>query len=114
PQFQVVGGTEDLPRGSALEADDRLGALQQPRPEDRVIEVGPGLVETLNRVALGGRAESEPIDLREDVPHPVRALPAARDFRERRLVVALLGLQETAEVIRVTGASHACLRLVEA
>src|SRR5579885_1992149 len=75
-ELQVVGGAEDLPRGPAREADDRLGALAKPRPEDRVIEVGPRLVEALDRVASGGRAGTQAVDLREDVPHPVRALPA--------------------------------------
>src|SRR5258708_17204003 len=48
-----------------------------------------------------GRAEPEALELGKDVPHPVRSLPAASNFRHRLFVVALLRLKETSQVVRV-------------
>src|SRR5258708_20293757 len=47
------------------------------------------------------RAEPEALQLGKDVPHPVRSLPAASNFRHRLLVVALLRLKETSQVVKV-------------
>jgi hypothetical protein len=43
----------------------------------------------------------ETIELRKDVPHPMRLLSPATDFGERLCVVIFLGLHETAETVRV-------------
>jgi len=105
-QFQVVGKTEDFRRGPALNSDRRRGALQQPRSEDRVVEIGPGLLNALDRVMLRRRTDRQPIDLRENVPHPMCALSSAPDFRESLVVVVRLRLQKSAQVVRVVGAAR--------
>ena len=74
PQLHLVGGAENLERGPPFDTERRLGALHQPRPENRVIQVRLSLRDALDRVPPGRRAEPQPINLREDIPHPVRAL----------------------------------------
>jgi hypothetical protein len=77
-------------------------------------EIRSGFFDALDRIVLRGGAERQPVDLREDVPHPVRALAAAADFRERLVVVGFLSVDETAEVervicnVRVVGTGHGC------
>ena len=104
PQFEVVRRTKDLRRRSALDAEGRLPAFQQPRSEDRVFEVRPGLLDALDRVVLRGWTERQPVELRKDVPHPMRALSAADDFRQRPFVVPFLRSHEPAQVVRVAAA----------
>jgi hypothetical protein len=59
PQFQIAWRSEDLRRRSAFDTDDRLGALQQPRLKDRVVQVRPGLFRGPDGALLRGRAESQ-------------------------------------------------------
>ncbi len=66
-----------------------------------MFEVRPGFLDAFDRVALRGRAERQSVELREDVPHPVRALLSAGDFRERSFVIVLLRPDEPAEVVWV-------------
>src|SRR5437763_199339 len=56
----------------------------------------------LDRVPPRGRAGPQPVELREDEPHPVRPLPPAADLGERPLVDALLRLHEAVQVVRVS------------
>src|SRR5207245_6176075 len=69
-----------------------------------------------DRVPPRGRTEPQPVELRKDVPHPVRVLPTAPDFGQRELVVFLLRLHEAAQVVRIVRPArcvrvwHTCLR----
>src|SRR4051812_40231413 len=49
-ELHVVGRAEDLACGPTFDGQGRLGALDEPTPEQGVIEVGPGLVGGLDRV----------------------------------------------------------------
>ena len=64
-------------------------------------EVRVGLFDALDCVVLGGGTECQSVELREDVPHPVRTLPAGRDLRERVCLLVHLRLHEAAQVVRV-------------
>ena len=79
---------------------DDLGALDQPRPEHRVGQVGPGLGQVGDRVRLGHRAAAQPGDLREDEPHPVAGLAPAAKLGDGLGVglVLVLGPDEALEI----------------
>jgi hypothetical protein len=62
-----------------------------------------GLGQRLDRVMLGRRTEAQTVELREDVPNPVRLLAAAPDLGEGLIVIVCLRLYETAQVVRVVG-----------
>jgi hypothetical protein len=52
-QLHVVGRAKDLTRGSVLQGERGLGALAQAGAKHRMIEVGAGLVDILDRIQLG-------------------------------------------------------------
>src|SRR5262249_26833709 len=70
-----------------------------------VVQIRPGLRDALDRVPFGGRAEPQPVELRKDVPHPMRLLPAPPDLGECLFVVVLLRLHEAVQVVRVARAA---------
>src|SRR5688572_14898614 len=64
------------------------------------------LRETSDGVPLRSRARPQSLVLREDVPHPVRTLPAAPDLRQGLLVIILLSLNETTQPVGIRRACH--------
>lgn len=84
--------------GSTGNVEQKTGAFPEPRAQDRMGQVGAGLVEVANRIAPGGVAEAEAGDLGEDEPHPVGPFPAAFQFGEDLVVNRSLGCQEAVEV----------------
>src|SRR5690606_2628740 len=78
-----------------------LGALDEPRPEYRMLEIGARLVERPNRIAARHRASSEPLDLRKDEPHPVRDLASGEELGARTLECAALGFDEPLQIERI-------------
>src|SRR5262245_32543994 len=108
-ELHVVRRAEDLTRRLALDGQRRLRTLDEPRPEHGMGEVRARLVEALDRVALRRRAEPEAGDLGKDEPHPVRALAAAPDLVQGRLVDRGLGTDETLEVVRIVRGTHRTL-----
>lgn len=64
-----------------------------------MVEIRPRFVERGDRIALRRGAPAEARDLGKDEPHPVRALGAASDLRERRLVYAILRVHESVEIM---------------
>ena len=62
------------------DAQQRLAALDEPRPEDRVREVRARLVQPRDRVADRHRRAPQPGELRELVPDPVAGLPARAEL----------------------------------
>ena len=81
-------------RVAAVEAEQGVGTLAQPRAEQLMLEVGAGFGEREDRVGAGGRAAAQPRDLREDEPHPVAGLAAAPQLRQRPLVGAAVLLRD--------------------
>src|SRR5262245_33673726 len=73
-----------------------------------MLEVRPRFLEPLDCVVPGNRAETQPVDLWEDVPHPVRALLSTGELPQRLFVVLLLRPDETFEVVGVS--SHGAIR----
>ncbi len=100
-QLHVVGGAEDFQGRTPRNAQGRLDALDQTRPQDWVAHVRLGLLPALDRIEPGCRAGPKPRELREDVPHPVRPLPAAPDLGKRPRVIVRLGLHESVQVERI-------------
>src|SRR3546814_1639458 len=72
-----------------LDAFDVTGAKYGMR------EIGARFCRVRDRIALRHCAPPEPRELREDVPHPVRALGAEPEFGERARIDLLLGGNET-------------------
>ena len=65
-------------------------AISVSRGRDGVGQIRLGLGERLDGEPPGGGTEAEPVELREDVPHPVASLPPVPDLGKHRLVVAFL------------------------
>ena len=89
-----VGVAEDGHRVAAAEILKRLDAGDVTGSEQRVIEIGPRFLDRRNGKTMRHRASSEAGKLREDEPHPVRALGAAAYFLERAGIDRVLGLDE--------------------
>src|SRR5690606_4563430 len=73
-QLQGIDAAEYRFRFRAEVAEHEIAGLPQPRAEYRMGEIGACLVNIPDRVAPGGLAAAETLDLGEDEPHPVRAL----------------------------------------
>src|SRR3546814_4294157 len=76
-------------------------------------EIGARFCRVHDRIALRHCAPPEPRELREDVPHPVRALGAEPDFGERARIDLLLRSEEhTSELQSLMRISYAvfCLK----
>ncbi len=65
PELQIVGRAEDLVRGASCDREHGVGALDEPRTEDGVGEVGLGLRGAPDREAPGGRADPQSRDTAE-------------------------------------------------
>lgn len=100
-QLPVVRGAEDLVRRVPLDGEHRLGALRQPRPQHRVLQVRFGFLAGRDRVLPRGGTVTQPRKLGEDVPHPVRPFPAGSDLGQRLVVAVPLRLDEQVQIVRV-------------
>ena len=92
------GGAEHLVRGPAGHRIDRRGAGLQALTQHRVLEVGPCLIEGLDRIALGHRAGPQTGELRKDEPHPVATLVTRCQLLQRLVIGAMLRIDEPREV----------------
>ena len=106
-ELEIVGRVKDVERGAAVDTEDRVGTLGQPRAEDGMRELRRSLGDAFHRVVLRRHARTEAFELRKDVPHPMRPLGAATDFSQRRVIVARLGVEETLKVERIAHRSQA-------
>src|SRR5688572_22009865 len=85
-ELQVVRRAEDLARGTSLDPEEALRALDQPGPEHGVAQVGLGLVAAPDRVAHGRRAEADPANwgktyhIQCDRLRPLRISPSAASY----------------------------------
>jgi hypothetical protein len=75
-----------------------LATSDHARAEDGMRQIGGGFVDTLDRVKLGGRAESKACKLGKDEPHPVPLLPAGAEFAQGGGVSVFLGVEKAAKV----------------
>src|SRR3954464_12826899 len=65
-------------------------------------EKGRRFISVGDRIPHGHRTVSKPRQLRKNVPHPVRLLPASPNLRERLIVDACLRFDESIEVSHAT------------
>src|SRR5512140_3302187 len=65
------------------------------------------LVQALDGIEPCRRAVPQSIDLREDIPHPVRALLAASHLLQSALVDAFLRAEEAVEIVGIINTSIA-------
>jgi transcriptional regulator with XRE-family HTH domain len=102
-QLERVDLAEDLLRGTARQPGQDGGTFDQPRTQNRVRQVGPGLLQAGDGVRLGRRAVPQAGDLREDEPHPVAGLAAVPQLGRGPPVGAagLLGRHEPLQIVRV-------------
>jgi hypothetical protein len=75
-ELELIREAEDLRGAAAGHLIHQLRALAQPRAQERVRQVSARLGQRAERVPARGCASAEPRQLREDEPHPVRALLA--------------------------------------
>jgi hypothetical protein len=68
-------------------------------------QIFAGFIQVLEGVIPRCRARAQARELREDVPHPVRAFAAAADLGQGALEVVLLRTQKTREPVRVIAAA---------
>jgi len=104
-ELERVDLAEDLLGGAAGQAGEDGGAFGQPRAENRVGQVGPGLGQRADRVQPGRRAVAQAGDLREDEPHPVAGLAAGPQLGGGAVVGAagVLGGHEPLQIVGVVG-----------
>ncbi len=105
-EFHFVGGAEHLVCGPPGNRVDRCSADPQALAEDRMLQVGPRLIEVADRIALRHRAEPESGDLREDEPHPVAALVACFQLLQGLRVSGALSVHEPCEIEGIEGIGH--------
>lgn len=96
--LEIVGPAEDLGGRRALDPGDHPGAFPQPRAEHGVVEVGLGLRQRPDPVAVRSRAAAERPQLRKDEPDPVAAFAAAAQLVEHRVVDAILRFDEASKI----------------
>ena len=88
-------------RGPALDVEHNRRALDQARAEHRMFQIGLGLRQARDRVPFRSRAAAEPRELREHVPHPMRALATIAELGERAFVRRGLRFDEAVQVVLV-------------
>src|SRR3954470_24952106 len=99
----VVWRPEDGCRGQSRDTQSGFRALQQALAKYWMRQVRFRLGQTPYRIAPGGSACAKPLELRIDVPHPMRRLFAGLDFGKHAIVLALLSRDEPREIIGVVG-----------
>ena len=75
-----------------------FATFDQPRPEDRVSQIGGGFSEAFDGVKAGRGAMAEAVNLRKNEPHPVPLLPPGAEFVQSGGIGVLLGGEKAVEV----------------
>ena len=97
-EFKIVRRTEDGAGAFVFVRKDRRSAFAQAGTENRVGEVGTGLRRILQAVIGGVPAVAESAELRQNEPHPMRALLAGTKLRERIGIDGSLGIEKPGEI----------------
>ena len=98
-QLHRVDRAEDVLRRSPRRFEDRPRALEEPRPDDRMGEVGTRLGERPDGVAARHLAATQARELGQDEPHPVARLAPQPKFGERSRVGRKLSGNEPLEIV---------------
>ncbi|MNP25855.1 hypothetical protein D3C76_1186800 [compost metagenome] len=61
-------------------------------------QIGPGLVDIRQRIALGHGAVAQAIELREHIPHPVAALASGLQLLHHLVIHPVLRLDEALQI----------------
>ena len=103
-QLLRIDRPEDLLRAAGPYFCEDSGALDQPRAEHGMAQVGLGFLERRNGELSRHRAVPEPGDLGENKPHPVAALLAPSQFLDGTGVnpTRVLGGDKALQVERVS------------
>src|SRR5687768_14404238 len=97
-ELQIIRAAEDVVRRPAFYDINQAGAFDEARAENRMREIGPGLVERGYAVELRAMAETQAGKLRKHEPHPVGRLAAGLQFRPHLSHDGLLGADEAVEI----------------
>src|SRR5437870_692761 len=98
-ELEVVGRMEDVLRGFAWHhAKDELSAQLQARAEHGMPPVLARLLEVADAVEVRSAAAAQLLQLREDVPHPVRRLVAGTQLGADPFEHGILRLDESLQV----------------
>lgn len=82
-----------------------MGAGDEPAAENGVREIGSGLIETGDGVALRHGTHAEPGELRKDEPHPVRTFAAVTKFGGHACMDGFLRLDKAGKIERIVSHS---------
>ena len=92
---------ENVPDRLSFDAEEQSNALDQPRPQEWMVQISCGFFRGRDREVLCQRAVAEAFNLREDKPHPMSRLPARSQFRAHGVHYFSLRVDEALQVIRV-------------
>lgn len=92
---------EDVTDRPSFDAEEQTNALDQPGPQEWMVQISGGFFPGRDREMLCQRAVSEAFDLREDKPHPMSSLPARSQFRAHRIEHRVLRVDEALQVVRI-------------
>src|SRR5215203_411349 len=94
----------------ACPGQQRLHALRQAPPEDRVGKIGLRLFHRGDSVKLGGGAWAEAGELRKDEPHRVAPLRSGAKLVEGGVKYSVLGFEKAIQFERVGGVHAGMMR----
>ena len=97
-EFQIIGRAEQFMRTLAGMFDRGAGAFRQPRPQNRMGQIGRRLGPVANGIENRGLAVSQPLDLRENIPHPVAFLAPVAQLRQGLAVNRFLRRKKPPEI----------------
>ena len=94
-KLEIVRMSEDIVDRTIFETVDKCRTFFEASAESRMFEIRGSFRQTRDGKPLGHLAGTEPLDLRKDEPHPVRALPAGNQLGSDLLVDRFLCIDES-------------------
>ena len=80
-----------------IELQERVDALAISLPEKWMVEIGTCFLDRGDSIILRGRTMTKTAQLREDIPHPVRAFGPCGNLRQSGRITAGLGIEKAGE-----------------
>lgn len=87
PKFHCVNASEDLSCRQAIQQKQSLRYLPQPFAEHGMLPISQSLISTSNTVIVSIITASQPLQLRENEPHPMAPFPPDANLFKSRLIL---------------------------
>ncbi len=97
-KLEIVRTAEDGMDRRPLLSIDETRKFHKPGTEQAMPAIGFRLVEGCDCIGLRHRAGTQPGDLREDEPHPVRTLLALPEFMQHIVIDTRLRIDEALQI----------------